>query len=41
MGIVSMVRNISRYAVMPASASEFPDVVRSAYNMAMIGRKGV
>jgi len=26
---------------MPASASEFPDVVRSAYNMAMIGRKGV
>ena len=27
--------------MMSASASEFPDVVRSAYNMAMIGRKGV
>ena len=40
MDIVSMTRNISKYSVTPSNADEFPDIVRSAYNMAIIGRKG-
>lgn len=40
MDIVSMTRNISKYSVTPSSADEFPDLVKSAYNMATIGRKG-
>lgn len=40
MDIVSMTRHITKYSVTPSSATEFPDIVSRAYNMATIGRKG-
>ncbi|MCM1216725.1 MAG: thiamine pyrophosphate-binding protein [Lachnospiraceae bacterium] len=40
MDIVSITRNITKYSVTPNSAEDFPDIVSTAYNAAMIGRKG-
>lgn len=40
MDIVSMTRNITKYAVTANSAENFPDIVLRAYNMAVTGRKG-
>ena len=35
-----MTRYITKLSVTPNSADEFPEVVSTVYNMAMIGRKG-
>lgn len=40
MDIVSMTRYITKLSVTPTDAENFPEVVSTAYNMAMIGRKG-
>lgn len=40
MDIVSMTRNITKYSVTPDNPNEFPSVMKLAYNMAMLGRKG-
>lgn len=40
MDIISMTRNITKYSVTPSSGEEFPDIVSTAYNMALLGRKG-
>ena len=40
MDIVSMTRTITKYSVTPNRASEFPEIVDRAYNIAMTGRKG-
>ena len=40
MDIVSMTRHITKYSVTPMSATDFPEIVSRAYNMAMLGRKG-
>ncbi len=40
MDIVSMTRTITKYSVTPNRASEFPEIVSRAYNIAMTGRKG-
>lgn len=40
MDIVSMTRHITKLSVTPLSASDFPEIVSRAYNMAMLGRKG-
>lgn len=40
MDIISMVRGITKYAVTPNNAMEFPEIVSRAYNIAMMGRKG-
>ena len=40
MEIVSMVDSITKYAVTPHSAMEFPKILSIAYNTALLGRKG-
>ncbi len=40
MDIVSMTRHITKYSVTPIHPKEFPKIVSTAYNMAMLGRKG-
>ena len=40
MDIVSMTRNITKLSVIPLSATDFPEIVSRAYNLAMLGRKG-
>lgn len=40
MDILSMARNITKYAVTPSSAEYFPEILSRAYNIAMTGRKG-
>jgi acetolactate synthase-1/2/3 large subunit len=40
MDIVSMTRSITKYSVTPNNSSEFPEIISTAYNLAMIGRKG-
>ncbi len=40
MDIVSMVRSITKYSVTPGNASEFPEIISRACNIAMSGRKG-
>ena len=40
MEVVSMTRNITKYSVTANSSEGFADVVKRAYNMALLGRKG-
>lgn len=40
MDIVSMARFITKYSVTPSNAEDFREIVSTAYNMAMLGRKG-
>lgn len=40
MDIVSITKHITKYSVTPLSANEFPEIVKRAYNIATIGRKG-
>lgn len=40
MDIVSVTRTITKYAVTPNSAAEFPEIIGRAYNIATLGRKG-
>jgi acetolactate synthase-1/2/3 large subunit len=40
MDIVSMTRYITKYSVTPNNAEDFPEIISTAYNMAMLGRKG-
>lgn len=40
MNLVEMTRNISKYSVTANSPDNFEDIVRRAYNMATLGRKG-
>ena len=40
MDIVSMTRSITKLSVTPSDPEKFPEIVTSAYNLAMIGRKG-
>ncbi len=40
MDIVSVTRTITKYSVTPNSASEFPDIILRAYNIATSARKG-
>ena len=40
MEVVSMTRNITKYSVTANSSESFADVVKRAYNMALLGRKG-
>lgn len=40
MDIVSMTRHITKYSVTPKTVDEFPQIVETAYNIAMTGRKG-
>lgn len=40
MNLVEMTRNISKYSVTANSPDNFEDIVKRAYNMATLGRKG-
>lgn len=40
MDIVSMTKHITKYSITPKTVEGFPDIVETAYNVAMIGRKG-
>ena len=40
MDIVSIARNITKYAVTPLSANNFPEIIDRAYNIALTGRQG-
>lgn len=40
MNLVAMTRNISKYSVTANSPDNFEDIVKRAYNMATLGRKG-
>lgn len=40
MDIVSLTKRITKYSVTPSDAAKFPEIADTAYNMAMIGRKG-
>ena len=40
MDIVSLTRSITKYSVTPSNPEKFPEIVSTAYNIAMLGRKG-
>lgn len=40
MDIISMTRNITKYSITPYFAEKFPEILSTAYNMAILGRKG-
>ena len=40
MNLVSLTKNISKFSITPVNAEEFPEIVKRAYNTALMGRKG-
>lgn len=40
MELISMTKTITKYSVTPNNADEFPEIVKTAYNMSLLGRKG-